>query len=52
MDTVEKQIISNSPSLDEKFINECIEDMSNNIEEVKEEIVEEMKSYEKLLKKI
>lgn len=49
MDVVGKQIISNTPSLDEKFINECIEDMSNNIEEVKEEIVEEMKFYEKLL---
>jgi len=52
MDVVGKQIISNTPSFDGKFINECIEDMSNNIEEVKEEIVEEMKSYEKLLKKI
>jgi long-chain-fatty-acid--CoA ligase ACSBG len=49
MDTVEKQIISNSPSLDEEFINECIKDINDNIEECVEEVKEEVGSYEKLL---
>ena len=38
MDTLEKQIKSDSPSLNEEFINECIKDINDDIEEVKEKV--------------
>ena len=43
MDTLEKQIKSDSPLLEEEVIEELIE------EEVIEELIEEEKTYEKLL---
>lgn len=41
MDTLDKQMKSNSPSLDEEFINECIKDINDDIEKSAEEVVEE-----------